>query len=64
MAFTTQHGETPAQPVGTPFREWFGMRRCYCESCGFLVFAYVGKDVNGSCPDCGSSQLIPTTGAR
>jgi hypothetical protein len=64
MTFTAQHRDVAGHPGMAAWPTWFGMQRCHCLACGFLVFAYVGTSVNGNCPDCGSSHLVPVGSGR
>lgn len=54
IVWTAHPGEGPIRPRLT---------RCECQNCGAHSNAVAARRVHGSCPNCGSTQLVPVQGA-
>lgn len=40
------------------------LTRCECLTCGAHTNAVAARRVHGTCPNCGSAQLVPVEGAE
>jgi ribosomal protein S27E len=54
------HVEVLPAPTGDPVRP--RLARCECRSCGAHSNAIAHREVHATCPNCGSSRLVPLEG--